>query len=69
MTNLSNQNSSCDIKTNNTALILDGALAAKAVVEELKEKIAGFIATGNRPPGLNVILVGNDPCQRSLCQK
>jgi methylenetetrahydrofolate dehydrogenase (NADP+)/methenyltetrahydrofolate cyclohydrolase len=43
------------------AIILDGALAAKAVLENLKEKIIGFTTEKKRPPALAVVLIGNDP--------
>jgi methylenetetrahydrofolate dehydrogenase (NADP+) / methenyltetrahydrofolate cyclohydrolase len=53
--------SSLSPNTSNTAKILDGGLAAKAVIEGLHEKIKGYLDSGKRPPALAVILVGNDP--------
>ena len=61
MTNLPPNASSCSTNTNNSATILDGAVAAKSVIDELKEKISGYLKSGKRPPALAVVLVGNDP--------
>lgn len=44
-----------------TAKILDGKAIAKAARTTLKAGVDKRIATGERPPGLAVILVGNDP--------
>lgn len=41
--------------------ILDGKQVAEARREALKPKIAEFTRTHGRPPGLTVILVGDDP--------
>lgn len=46
---------------NKSAIILDGAVAAKAVTDSLKEKISNYLSSGKRPPALAVVLVGNDP--------
>ena len=48
--------------TNTKAVeILDGKLVAKSVRASLKEEVAGFTGDGNRPPGLAVVLVGDNP--------
>ena len=44
-----------------TAKILDGKAIAKATRLKLKTDVDKRIASGERPPGLAVILVGNDP--------
>jgi len=44
-----------------TANILDGNAIAKACRIELKKTVAARAAAGSRPPGLAVVLVGNDP--------
>ena len=44
-----------------TAKILDGKAIAKAARTTLKADVDKRIAAGGRPPGLAVILVGNDP--------
>lgn len=44
-----------------TAKILDGKAIAKATRARLKADVDRRIAAGKRPPGLAVILVGNDP--------
>jgi methylenetetrahydrofolate dehydrogenase (NADP+)/methenyltetrahydrofolate cyclohydrolase len=44
-----------------TAKILDGKAIAKAARTTLKAGVDKRIAAGGRPPGLAVILVGNDP--------
>jgi len=44
-----------------TAQILDGKSIAKNLRRELRERVAEREAAGMRPPGLAVILVGNDP--------
>ncbi len=43
------------------ARILDGAGIARELRDEMRETVAASVAAGNRPPGLAVILVGNDP--------
>jgi methylenetetrahydrofolate dehydrogenase (NADP+)/methenyltetrahydrofolate cyclohydrolase len=43
------------------AKILDGKAIAQAAKDELKAAVQARIAAGERPPGLAVILVGNDP--------
>lgn len=44
-----------------TAQILDGAAIAKSIRAELAAEIETWRAADRRPPGLAVILVGNDP--------
>ncbi len=44
-----------------TAQILDGKTIAKNLRRELRERVTEREAAGMRPPGLAVILVGNDP--------
>ncbi len=44
-----------------TAQILDGKSIAKNLRRELRERVTEREAAGMRPPGLAVILVGNDP--------
>lgn len=41
--------------------MLDGAATAAAIREELKPAVAAFAAAAGRPPGLALVLVGDDP--------
>lgn len=43
------------------AKIIDGKQVAAQVREEVKNKVTERLAQGKRPPGLAVILIGNDP--------
>jgi len=43
------------------ARVLDGAAVAKQIREELKPSVEAFTAKAGRPPGLGIILVGDDP--------
>ena len=43
------------------ARILDGAGIARELRNEMRETVTTAVAAGKRPPGLAVILVGNDP--------
>jgi methylenetetrahydrofolate dehydrogenase (NADP+)/methenyltetrahydrofolate cyclohydrolase len=43
-----------------SARLLDGVATARAIREELREKVAGLSARGIKP-GLGVVLVGDDP--------
>lgn len=59
-----------------TARILDGKALAAEIRAELKAEIAAMVARGHRPPGLAVVLVGNDPAsaiyvrnKRKACQE
>ena len=40
---------------------LDGKALAAQIQTELAEQINGFVNNGYRPPGLAVIMVGNNP--------
>lgn len=40
---------------------LDGKLAAQALLTEVKACVEGWLRAGRRPPGLAVVLVGEDP--------
>jgi methylenetetrahydrofolate dehydrogenase (NADP+) / methenyltetrahydrofolate cyclohydrolase len=44
-----------------TARILDGAAIANQIREELRSAVAAFTARAGRPPGLGIVLVGDDP--------
>lgn len=44
-----------------TATILDGKALASTIRERLKGEVAGFVKTHGRPPGLDVVIVGEDP--------
>ena len=44
-----------------TARILDGKAIAQKVRDEVREGVSRFIAAHGRPPGLDVLLVGEDP--------
>ncbi|RUA07693.1 MAG: bifunctional methylenetetrahydrofolate dehydrogenase/methenyltetrahydrofolate cyclohydrolase FolD [Bacillota bacterium] len=44
-----------------TAQIIDGKARAKQIRKDLKGRVSAFEERAGRPPGLGVILVGNDP--------
>jgi methylenetetrahydrofolate dehydrogenase (NADP+) / methenyltetrahydrofolate cyclohydrolase len=44
-----------------TARVLDGAAVAKEIRAEVAPAVADFTAKAGRPPGLGIVLVGNDP--------
>src|SRR5512144_2714002 len=44
-----------------TARYIDGKAVAQKVREEVKAEVARFAAAHGRPPGLDVVLVGDDP--------
>jgi len=44
-----------------TARVLDGAAIAAGIRAEVTPGIAAFTATAGRPPGLAIVLVGDDP--------
>src|SRR3954463_5737448 len=44
-----------------TARIIDGKAIAQKVRDEVKVEVARFAAAHGRPPGLDVVLVGDDP--------
>lgn len=47
-----------------TARLIDGKAIASELRQTLRQRIADRLRTGHRPPGLAVILVGNDPASR-----
>jgi methylenetetrahydrofolate dehydrogenase (NADP+)/methenyltetrahydrofolate cyclohydrolase len=47
-----------------TARIIDGKAAAAAVLAEVKARVDAFRAAKGRPPGLAVVLVGEDPASQ-----
>ena len=44
-----------------TARLLDGAAVASQIRAELAPSVASFTSRAGRPPGLGIVLVGNDP--------
>jgi methylenetetrahydrofolate dehydrogenase (NADP+)/methenyltetrahydrofolate cyclohydrolase len=44
-----------------TARVLDGQLLAARMQEEIKPEVAAFTRQHGRPPGLGIVLAGNDP--------
>src|ERR1043165_8181900 len=44
-----------------TARIIDGKAIAQDVREEVKQQVERFVAEHGRAPGLDVVLVGEDP--------
>jgi methylenetetrahydrofolate dehydrogenase (NADP+)/methenyltetrahydrofolate cyclohydrolase len=44
-----------------TARVLDGQALAARMQEEIEPQVAAFAADHGRPPGLGIVLVGNDP--------
>jgi methylenetetrahydrofolate dehydrogenase (NADP+)/methenyltetrahydrofolate cyclohydrolase len=44
-----------------TARVLDGAAIADEIRSEVRPRIAAFTARTGRPPGLGIVLVGDDP--------
>ena len=43
------------------ARVLDGTAVARAIRQELAPDVAAFTARAGRPPGLALVLVGDDP--------
>jgi methylenetetrahydrofolate dehydrogenase (NADP+)/methenyltetrahydrofolate cyclohydrolase len=41
--------------------IIDGRAVADAIEEEVRQRVAALVATGGAPPGLEVVLCGDDP--------
>ena len=41
--------------------MLDGTVVARAIRQELAADVAAFTARAGRPPGLALVLVGDDP--------
>jgi methylenetetrahydrofolate dehydrogenase (NADP+) / methenyltetrahydrofolate cyclohydrolase len=46
------------------AQIIDGKAIAKEIRQQVKEQVAQLIAAGKTPPGLAVVIAGNDPASR-----
>jgi methylenetetrahydrofolate dehydrogenase (NADP+) / methenyltetrahydrofolate cyclohydrolase len=44
-----------------TARVLDGTAVANALRVEVGPAVAAFTAWAGRPPGLGIVLVGDDP--------
>jgi methylenetetrahydrofolate dehydrogenase (NADP+)/methenyltetrahydrofolate cyclohydrolase len=44
-----------------SARVLDGQALARAMQEEIRPEVAAFTSQHGRPPGLGIVLVGNDP--------
>jgi len=44
-----------------SARVLDGTAVAQQIRDELRPAVAAFTARAGRPPGLGIILVGDDP--------
>ena len=47
-----------------TARLIDGKAIASQVRSLLRQRITDRLAAGHRPPGLAVVLVGDDPASR-----
>ena len=45
--------------------IIDGSALAETIKSELKIKVADAVASGNRPPHLAAVLIGENPASRS----
>ncbi len=48
-------------KMTKKARIIDGRAISKEVLDEVRKEAAGFAAEHGRPPGLAVVLIGDDP--------
>ena len=46
------------------AQIIDGKTIAKEIRQQIKTQVAQLVANGKNPPGLAVVIVGNDPASR-----
>ena len=46
------------------ARLLDGAAVAQAIRDEIRPRVEAFAARAGRPPGLGVVLVGDDPASQ-----
>lgn len=44
-----------------TARIIDGKAIAAAIVQDIKKRVTARAVSGSRPPGLAVVMVGQDP--------
>lgn len=47
-----------------TATLIDGKAIAKDIRQQVKKNVAERVAQGKRPPGLAVVLVGQDPASQ-----
>jgi methylenetetrahydrofolate dehydrogenase (NADP+)/methenyltetrahydrofolate cyclohydrolase len=47
-----------------TARVLDGQALATRMREEIRPRVAEFVSKHGRPPGLGIVLVGNDPASQ-----
>jgi methylenetetrahydrofolate dehydrogenase (NADP+) / methenyltetrahydrofolate cyclohydrolase len=47
-----------------TAKVIDGKAIALALREEIRARVAALRASGRRPPGLAVVIVGEDPASQ-----
>jgi methylenetetrahydrofolate dehydrogenase (NADP+)/methenyltetrahydrofolate cyclohydrolase len=48
-----------------SATIIDGTLVAEKIKNEVRNDVQNWVARGNRPPKLQVLLVGSDPASQS----
>src|SRR5260370_37659801 len=44
-----------------SARVLDGQALARAMQEEIRPEVAAFAAQHGRPPGIGIVLVGDNP--------
>src|SRR5438876_12415765 len=44
-----------------SARVLDGQALARAIQEEIRPEVAAFTSQPGRPPGLGIVLVGENP--------
>ena len=51
-----------------TARLLEGAPVAQQIREELRDRVAEFTRQAGRPPGLGIVLVGDDPASEIYVQ-
>lgn len=49
--------------------ILSGKELAESVLGNVKKKIDTYVSKGKRPPGLAVLLVGDDPASKIYVSK
>src|SRR4051812_45672819 len=47
-----------------TARLLDGKAIAQALRDKIRVQVAALAAAGKRPPGLAVVIVGQDPASQ-----
>lgn len=47
-----------------TAKLIDGKALASSIKDKIREKVSRYSAQGYRPPGLAVVLVGEDPASK-----